>query len=325
MEIIDSSEVFNTEFIKYIDDDKTNYLYKLLDFSSKYGQIDSVIQNNIQELQKEIISYVLSRENVDDYEYGIDEGRKRSIEDILYNIDNYLMSLKPSDAISKFIGGNFKPLIEDANNYVKQFAKDINNRVSLIIKNNEIEIKNYRVYGKDLSSISQFLDNKGKYVLLYFTLKTNFFKLDNDTPLKDISNFVDELLIESKIISKFDNMSRNSISFKFDKVNKSLKFSDMVVVHDNICEAMLINYSLLSIYSNNPEKLEITDNMLNSIMLEVENGTIDESDIKDAIDNGPIKFEPDELEYIHNYFIKGIFYNEDKKSIGKDDVLKLIR
>lgn len=325
MEIIDSSEIFNTEFIKSIDDDKTNYLYKLLEFSSKYGQIDSIIQNNIQEFQNEVVSYVLSHEDIDGYEYGIDEGRKRRIEDILYNIDNYLMSLKPSDAINKFIDGNFKPLIEDANNYFKQVTKDINNKIALIMKNNEIEINNYKIYGRDLRVISQFLENRSKNALLYFTLKTRFFKLEKDTPLEDISKFVDELLIESKIISKFDSLPRDYISFKFDKANKSFKLSDMAVMRDNICEAMLINYCLLSIYSNNPEQLEITENMLNSIMLEVESSTIDESDFNNAIDNGSIKFDEDELEYIHRNFIKKIFDSEDKKSINRYDVLKIIK
>lgn len=324
MEIVDNREIFNTEFIKEINADKTNYLYKLLNFSSKYGQIESVLHNNLKELEQEIINDVLRNENVDEYEYGIDEGRKKGIEDILYSIDNYLSSIKPSEALDIFIKGDFKTLIADAKKYAKKIIMEIKEKISLIKNNNDIEIKNYRVYGEDLKIIHDFFDNRGKYALLYFPLKTRFFDIDKNTPLDDIKTFVDELYMESKIISKFDKIPRDYISLRLEKVNKSQNILDMVVIHDNICETILINYSLLSIYSNNPEQLKISDNMLNSILLEVQSGLIDEDDITDAIDNGPVIFDDEELKYIHNYFVSYLFDSSDKK-INKYNALKLIK
>jgi hypothetical protein len=82
---------------------------------------------------------------------------------------------------------------------------------------------------------------------------------------------------------------------------------------------------MLSLYSNKPESIRISDNMLKIIDMEVAKGNIDKNDIIETLEDGPIKFDEEELEFIKSRFINKIFYREDKTKIEKQDLIKLVK
>jgi hypothetical protein len=65
--------------------------------------------------------------------------------------------------------------------------------------------------------------------------------------------------------------------------------------------------------------------MLKIIAMEVAKGNIDKNDIIETLEEGPIKFDEEELEFIKSRFINKIFYREDKTKIEKQDLIKLVK
>jgi hypothetical protein len=65
--------------------------------------------------------------------------------------------------------------------------------------------------------------------------------------------------------------------------------------------------------------------MLKIIAMEVAKGNIDKNDIIETLEDGPIKFDEEELEFIKSRFINKIFYREDKTKIEKQDLIKLVK
>ena len=65
--------------------------------------------------------------------------------------------------------------------------------------------------------------------------------------------------------------------------------------------------------------------MLKSIMMEVDMGSITKDDIINTIENGPVSFIPEEIDYINRTFINRMFHNEEKNTVNKVDLLKLVK
>ena len=92
MEIIDSKQVFDEQFIIYLNNDKSNYLNKLLEFSME-NEVDlqDTIVSSVNSLQTAILEDVISTETEEDYDTDIDDVRKEKIDDILYSINNLVL------------------------------------------------------------------------------------------------------------------------------------------------------------------------------------------------------------------------------------------
>ena len=110
MEIIEREQVFNDNFRVYAKDDTSNYLGKLLDYAAEVEDIEETLNERTEKFQNELLGYVLSKETEEDYESDIDEVRKTRVEDLLFNINNYLMSIKPYDGVKLFVEGKFKEI-----------------------------------------------------------------------------------------------------------------------------------------------------------------------------------------------------------------------
>ena len=93
----------------------------------------------------------------------------------------------------------------------------------------------------------------------------------------------------------------------------------------NICETMLMNYVMLSLYSDKPDKIRITDRMLESILMEVDGGTITKEDVISMIETGPIQFSEEQLQFINNSFVRRMFYKEDKKCVDRTDLIRFVK
>ena len=330
MEIIDSKQVFDEQFNIYLNKDKSNYLNKLLEFSmDNEPDLQDTIVSSVNSLQVSILEDVISSETEEDYETDIDDVRKEKVDDILYNINNYLMSLSPSDALMKIINNNHKLLISEAKRYTDDLFMEIYNKLEYLKSISDVEYKNYKVYKESLDEISKFLQYKEGFSLIYSPMNSEIVNADRTTPLTDVLECVESLTKEAQILNRFNSSARQYIATMLNKVY-TLDDEDMTILNKNnaianLCESILMNYSLLSIYSDQGSKVRISDLMLQTIMMEVNNGTVTKQDIIDSIENGSIRFTDNELKFIKESFIKKIFYNEDKETVEKQDLIKLVK
>ena len=325
MEIVDQRTIFNNNFRSYIKNDRSDYLNKLLKFLSEDSQYELVLEDKIEEFQKAILTYVLSNEDESDYEEDIDDVRKNRVNTILFNLNNYLISIEPSDAVDRFFNDNFKSLIDDAALYTEIYKKRIAEKISVIKNNTVQEIEGSRIYKQMVEELTAFIERPASGTIRYSSMKTNVFNMNASTPLVDVEGFVDEIASESSIINKFNHDARGYIINKLEETNDSKEDNVYNQIDANICESILMNYTLLSIYSNTPEKLKITENMLKSLLFELSSGTVTRDDILDALINGNIKFSKDEMNYIKKNFVDKLFGKDDKKSLTADHIIKLVK
>lgn len=325
MEIVDQRTIFNNNFRTFIKNDRTDYLNKLLKFLSEDEQFESILEERVEEFQKAILGYVLSIEDDSDYEEDIDYIRKNRVNSILFNINNYLISLEPSDAVDRFINDQFKSLIIDAELYTEMYKKQIAEKIS-VIKNNTIqEIEGSRIYKQMIEELAAFIERPAHGTIRYSSMNTNVLNLTETTPLIDVETFVDEITRESSIINKFGHDARGYIIGRLEFTNESKEEQVYNQIDANICESILMNYTLLSLYSNTPEKLKVTENMLKSLLFELSSGQVSRDDIIDALENGNIKFSKDEMNYIKHNFVDKLFGKDDKKSLSADHIIKLVK
>ena len=330
MEIIDSKQVFDEQFNIYLNGDKSNYLNKLLEFSME-NEVDlqDTIVSSVNLLQSAILEDVISTETEDDYDTDIDDVRKEKIDDILYAINNYLMTLSPSDALMRIINNNHKSLIAEAKKYIDDLFVEIHNKLDYLKSISDIEYSNYKIYKEAIDELTRFLQYREGFSLVYSPMTKEVVNVTRSTPLTEVLKSVEDLTKEAQILNKFNTGARKYISSVLNKVY-TLDDEDMTILNKNnaianLCESILMNYSLLSIYSDQGSKVKISDLMLQTIMMEVNNGTVTKQDILDSIENGSIRFTEDELKFIKDTFVKRIFYKEDKDIVEKQDLVKLVK
>ena len=330
MEVVEQRKLFDEEFNIYLNNDKSNYLNKLLEFTmEKEVDLQDPLVASVNSLQEAILESVISSENEDDYETDIDDVRKEKVDNILYSINNYLMSLAPSEALMKILN-NPSTLIKESVKYTDDLFVDISNKVKYLKSISNIEYKNNKLYHEAIDDIERFLQYKEGFSLIYSVLSKDVINIDRTSPLTDVQDCVEELIKESKIINKFDPKVRSYISTMLDKANKLEEDDETEILNRNntvanILESILMNYTMLSLYSNKPESIRISDNMLKIIAMEVAKGNIDKNDVIETLEDGPIKFDEEELEFIKSRFINKIFYREDKTKIEKQDLIKLVK
>ena len=330
MEVVEQRKLFDEEFNIYLNNDKSNYLNKLLEFTmEKEVDLQDPLVASVNSLQEAILESVISSENEDDYETDIDDVRKEKVDNILYSINNYLMSLAPSEALMKILN-NPSTLIKESVKYTDDLFVEISNKVKYLKSISNIEYKNNKLYHKNIDDIERFLQYKEGFSLIYSVLSKDVINIDRTSPLTDVQDCVEELIKESKIINKFDPKVRSYISTMLDKANKLEEDDETKILNRNntvanILESILMNYTMLSLYSNKPESIRISDNMLKIIAMEVAKGNIDKNDVIETLEDGPIKFDEEELEFIKLRFINKIFYREDKTKIEKQDLIKLVK
>jgi hypothetical protein len=330
MEVVEQRKLFDEEFNIYLNNDKSNYLNKLLEFTmEKEVDLQDPLVASVNSLQEAILESVISSETEDDYETDIDDVRKEKVDNILYSINNYLMSLAPSEALMKILN-NPSTLIKESVKYTDDLFVEISNKVKYLKSISNIEYKNNKLYHEAIDAIERFLQYKEGFSLIYSVLNKDVINIDRTSPLTDVQDCVEELTREAKIINKFDPKVRSYVSTMLDKVNKLDDEDGTEILNRNntvanILESILMNYTMLSLYSNKPESIRISDNMLKIIAMEVAKGNIDKNDIIETLEDGPIKFDEEELEFIKSRFINKIFYREDKTKIEKQDLIKLVK
>lgn len=325
MEIVEKKQVFNNGFITYLKKDYRDYLNKLLTYTSKQEKgIEYSISERIQEFGSGLLEYLISHETNEDYEEDIDETRKEKLEVMLYDIDNYLMSLEPFEAFQKFMNSNISSLITESQIYSNNLRKKIIDNIFTIQSVIPYESKENIALKNALDTLALHTEERFRDTFLYSTMNTDLIGIDGKTPLISFLNYSEDLLTEASIISKFNEKGREYITGVLNKAQTNPASDRTGKFVANLCDSILFNYVMLSLYSNTPEKLKITNKMLETILFEVQSGTIGKDDIISAIVDGPIKFTESDIDYINKYFVDKLF-NENKNSISNGDIIKLVK
>lgn len=325
MEIVEKKQVFNNGFITYLKKDYRDYLNKLLTYTSKQEKgIEYSISERIQEFGSSLLEYLISHETNEDYEEDIDETRKEKLEVMLYDIDNYLMSLEPFEAFQKFMNSNISSLITESQIYSNNLRKKIIDNIFTIQSVIPYESKENIALKNALDTLALHTEERFRDTFLYSTMNTDLIGIDGKTPLISFLNYSEDLLTEASIISKFNEKGRAYITGVLNKAQTNPASDRTGKFVANLCDSILFNYVMLSLYSNTPEKLKITNKMLETILFEVQSGTIGKDDIISAIVDGPIKFTESDIDYINKYFVDKLF-NENKNSISNGDIIKLVK
>lgn len=325
MEIVEKKQVFNNGFITYLKKDYRDYLNKLLTYTSKQEKgIEYSISERIQEFGSSLLEYLISHETNEDYEEDIDETRKEKLEVMLYDIDNYLMSLEPFEAFQKFMNSNISSLITESQIYSNNLRKKIIDNIFTIQSVIPYETKENIALKNALDTLALHTEERFRDTFLYSTMNCDLIGIDGKTPLISFLNYSEDLLTEASIISKFNEIGREYITGVLNKAQTNPASDRTGKFVANLCDSILFNYVMLSLYSNTPEKLKITNKMLETILFEVQSGTIGKDDIISAIVDGPIKFTEIDIDYINKYFVDKLF-NENKNSISNGDIIKLVK
>ena len=325
MEIVEKKQVFNNGFITYLKKDYRDYLNKLLTYTSIQEKgIEYSISERIQEFGSGLLEYLISHETNEDYEEDIDETRKEKLEVMLYDIDNYLMSLEPFEAFQKFMNSNISSLITESQIYSNNLRKKIIDNIFTIQSVIPYEAKENIALKNALDTLALHTEERFRDTFLYSTMNTDLIGIDGKTPLISFLNYSEDLLNEASIISKFNEKGRAYITGVLNKAQTNPASDRTGKFVANLCDSILFNYVMLSLYSNTPEKLKITNKMLETILFEVQSGTIGKDDIISAIVDGPIKFTESDIDYINKYFVDKLF-NENKNSISNGDIIKLVK
>lgn len=324
MDLSTLKDLFNEEFKQYIGSDYSKYVNKLFEYCSKYPEIADLALVRQEMLQKAIINDVAFAEDFGEY-CNLTELYRDSIYQALDDINNYLFSKEPYDAMEILLKGDINNLITVSEEYSLNMRKEIATMIENIKNKCNIEMLNHKLFNEVIADISYFLEYDSRISFLYSTMHTDLVGKENTVLLHDLFSYVNDLQQEASIISKFDNRSRTYISSKINNAYSDLNYSDSVYIASNICKSLLLNYTLLSFYSDHPDKVIISDNILKAIMMEVNNNSIDKEDVCNAILNGPIKFSAQDIQYINENFINKIFNKEEKKTLSKGDLINIVR
>ncbi len=340
MSIISKEELFNNEFNNYLNSKKRNidYVNELILFAQRNNYLtNEEVDNIVLNLQTSIVKYILQNEKKSDYNTDIDTVRKNKSKKILYSINNYLIEKEPYESLSIIIHSD--SLITDSLNYYNEYTSKLSKKIDELKKISNLEYISHIIYKTTIDK----LDNKMKDFNYNFDSieeynDNNYIKIDYYWPLnhylrgpvKDNSYLfqyealIDDLTIEANILKKFDDKAIKNIITKLFILDDEYHGFANENYANNVCEHVLINYSLLSIYSDTPNNLEVSCNMYKVLANELNNGTIDKQELKNNIYNGKVKFSEEELEYINQHFIERSIEKETGKVV-KDYILKLIK
>ena len=324
MNIKNVSDIFNEEFYIFINDDHSDYVNKLFKFASKYPELSEALYERQDLLKTTIAKRIMVSTNEDNI-YDMSSYNHDNAYNILSNINNYLFSMKPYDAFDILLKGDLDLLIDTSSNYVNKVKEEIKSKVEYIQNTNNIEREYFEIFNQCLEDIIDYLEEDFDITFIYSTMNTDLTGKEKGMLLVDLDAYVNDLAMEADIISKFPSEARAYIAYKLNKVWEDPFSMDVINAAANICKSLLLNYTLLSLYSDTPSNIKISNDTLKSIMLEVENGTVSKDDFEGNIVNGPIKFNDNELSYINDYFVNSIFKDDNKKAMTKGDLIDIVR
>ena len=312
MNLTTKKDIFDNEFRNYfIIKSEKHFINDILNFSLKNNYIDELmIDSGMVELKNSIAKYILRNENNSGVS-TIELNRKNTAKDIIYFIENYLLTLEPYEALSIILNINIdkektmtkEELITNSIEYCNNYREKLLNKIKLIKSISNLELEDNKDYSEQINFLEFALKGNSIFKgLTYYSpmLENKSETITSESYLYVYEKYIDSFLNEANIISKFSIDARKYILRTITKNKKDILTEQILT---NICHAMLTNYILLSIYSDNPETIALTRQNYDVIQRELMLGTIDKVEVEGYIEDGPIKFSEEEIKYIKEAYI----------------------
>ena len=317
MENLNEREIFNISFKQY---GNINYLENLVKCAYDNKIISARQGKEIDERYayargKYLIDYCATTKEEWKTYLDILEIRNNKDHEIRYAIDNYLMTLEPYSALEMILNGNMDDLINNSMEYYNQYKSRLNEKIDKIKELTKYEYVNNQAYKDGIDSISLKI-NSLKSKKSDYNLCMNTMSPLPDAPLRIHEKYIDDLLIEAGIISKFSEQARQNVLYdSFNEVSR----------HESICKLILFKYSMLSLHTEDSESLRMDTSIRNKINQESQYTSISIEEIDDILRHrgkGSIEFDSKELNYITNNFYPKITTGE--KTVNKLLYMKIL-
>ena len=322
MAIVKDSQVFDEEFTLSLGGDYSNYFFKLLNFASTYNKGADKIINERLEYFKEHVKNEATREvfNMNRSFTSTDDIRKLIMQKIAM-VSDYFYTKNPYNAVKNFLNYDYAKLMDRSSANYEAIRNEVVRNCDYASKTSALEYIGYAPYKDAIDHVRSQAYKRSDFSMLYKPIAIEGNDVNANDLFIKVLNISRAFAIESDIISDFSIKSRqtmlNALTTLLDQPTSDNWYS-------NTCEAILSNYVFLSLFSDTPENLVISEKMYNTIARELSTKNVTIDDIKLAIMEGPIKFTESEIDYIDN-FINNIGLLKDNYTVANTNILSLVR
>ncbi len=324
MALVSNSQLFDERFNTYIKEDYTDYFMKLINYSSSYRNISNSISNRVELFKSAVQSDALQtvRKNLSRSIINTNDVKKCIAEKIAM-VGEYLYSKNPHDAIKSFLKDDYYDLMKKATRYYTVMKDEIVQNCDEVSSSIPLESVGYKPLKQLLTDLKSQAISRSDISMIYTPMGCSDSFIDKNDLLIKVLKASRNISIEADIISKFSIPARQFINQSISRLELDDNYNTGWFV--NSCEAILYNYTFMSIFSSTPENLKMSEKMFYDISKELQHKQVTIDEIKLAIMEGPIKFSEEEIDYIFDYFIKRVILLEDKYTVSESNILSLVR
>ena len=202
------------------------------------------------------------------------------------------------------------------------YQKAIISNCDYVSKVNALEYVGYPPFSDAIDQVRFQATKRTNFTMLYKPMAIQENDVNADSLLFHVYNISKYFATEADIIARFSIKSRQAM---LKALNCLVDCPQNDEWYSNMCEGILSNYVFLSLFSDTPENLVISEKMYHSIDTELALKRVTIDDIKLAIMEGPIKFSEDEIDYIFSYFIEKLGLLKDNYTLSNGNSLLLVR
>ncbi len=212
-------------------------------------------------------------------------------------LNDYLRNLEsPCTALSEVLKNSPKTLLCNAYDSFNYYKTNVDKKISILKEKNSLIIENNFEYKLFIKQISNYLNILKKNQLLYPTLNNK--DLKDISSLKKLEQTLDDYIIESDILNKFDQRELLIL------LKKILYSED----YKGITSIAMYNY-VFNYFFKDSTSILLTDNMCKIVIEGIQNNLYNINDIIEIIETGGIKYNNREKKYIIDNFVPA-FQNE---------------
>ena len=306
MELETQNKYFDRQYFKH----NSSVSFKtLIEFAVNNNFMDKGHAEIIFSSYKDAVYFIIMAtcdfDQEDDYDLKIKELSNK----YYLALNDYLKSLNsPYEALSEIIKNSPKSLIYNSYDRFNYLENKINKKLGILNDKSKLLCENnfeYNIFNKNINNYLNILDNNQ---LLYPTLDNN--SLKDISTLEKVNKTVDEYILELDILEKFN---QKDILLLLKELTYSTDYRGVTFIAMN-------NYMFNSFFKDS-SSIILTDNMRKIVIKSIQNSFISIDDAINVIENGDIKYDEDEKQYIIDKFIP-VFENE---IIEKKDYIPFVK
>ena len=301
MELIEQNKYFDIKYFVY---NTTIDFNELITFSvqNKYleeGYAELIINSYKDAIYNQIMkTYDFDLE--DDYNLKLRELSTR----YYLALNDYLRSLEsPFNALETLLKNSPEVLVSNSFDRFNYYDAKVNKKLVTLKEKSSLVIEYNFEYKQFIKTISNYLGLLGNdKELLYPTMDNNGLK--NITSLEMLCNVIDDYILETDILNKFN---QGELLVLLKKIMHSEDYK-------GISSVAMYNY-IFNYFFKDSTSIIITESMQQIIVESIINNLISSNDVINIIKNGGIKYSNEEQKYIIDNFVPA-FQNEiiDKKN-----------